>query len=109
MILRKWWLPISVILLIAITLASLLPVPAVGPPNSDKLVHLVSYAVLMFPAAYAANKQPLYYALFYLVWSGGIELIQPAVNRSAEWQDLFANSIGLMIGLMLGRFARRYF
>ena len=105
MVLKKWWLPISICLLTIITISSLIPVPA-GPEGSDKLMHLLCYAGLIFPAAYAANKRPIYFALFFLLWSGGIELIQPLVNRSGEWLDLFANGLGLVLGLALGFVAR---
>ncbi|MGC9519267.1 MAG: hypothetical protein ACP5FP_06375 [Desulfuromonadaceae bacterium] len=31
-----------------------------------------------------------------------IELIQPYVNRYAEWQDMLANTGGIIIGLVSG-------
>lgn len=105
MILSKWWLPVSLLLLLIITAGSLLPVPA-GPPGSDKLMHLVSYGVLMFPAAYAANKYPWVFAIFFFLWSGGIEIIQPYFNRYGEWRDLLANALGLIVGFLLGQLAK---
>lgn len=106
MLLKKWWFPITVILLATITVSALIPVPA-GPAGSDKLVHVLSYAGLMFPAAYAAKNHPVFFVVFFLFWSGGIELIQPLVNRSGEWLDLFANGLGLLLGLGMGLLARR--
>lgn len=105
MILQKWWLPISAIFLMAITIASFLPV-SLGSSGEDKFWHIACYAALVFPSAYAAKKHPLYFAAFFLVWSGCIELIQPYFDRSAEWRDLFVNGIGLALGLIAGLLAR---
>jgi len=40
-------------------------------------------------------------AMFFLGWSGGIELIQPYVNRYAEWGDFAANAAGLACGWLI--------
>jgi len=99
------WLPLSAVILTAITVLSLWPhehLPTV--PGGDKLHHLIAYAALMFPAAL---RHPAFlWAIFllYLCWSGGIELIQPYVNRYGEWLDLVANGSGLLIGLLSASF-----
>ena len=38
--------------------------------------------------------------LFFICWSGAIELIQPFVNRYGEFQDLAANITGLVCGFL---------
>jgi len=98
---QRHWLPISAMILMAITTLSLWPVEYLPPvPGGDKLHHFIAYATLMLPAALG---RPLYLwaiFLFYLFWSSGIELIQPYVNRYGEWLDLAANGTGLLIGLL---------
>ena len=45
--------------------------------------------------------------MFIALWDGAIELIQPFVNRYAEWLDLLANLAGVMIGLIAGSLFKR--
>ena len=85
-----------------ITILSLRPLqklPAV--PGSDKTHHFIAYATLMFPTALRKPKHWQIIVLFFIGWSGAIELIQPYVNRYGELQDLAANIIGLVCGFLL--------
>ncbi|RME59725.1 VanZ family protein [Candidatus Parcubacteria bacterium] len=96
------WIPISAVLLIAITALSLWPLEKLPEvPGGDKLHHAIAYAALMFPAALARPKHLWAIFLFYLAWSGGIELIQPYVNRYGEWMDFAANALGLIATIIL--------
>jgi len=36
-----------------------------------------------------------------IVWSGGIELVQPYVNRHSDWMDLLTNCAGIVIGAVI--------
>ena len=101
-LIKKHSLLVSAILLMLITVLSLTPMahlPAV--PGTDKTHHFIAYAALFFPVALAKPKHWLFIGLFFICWSGAIELIQPYVNRYAEWLDLLANSIGLLCGYLL--------
>lgn len=93
-----------------ITLLSLTPLPSLPEvPGSDKAHHLVAYGALMFPAFISEQKFKFALMLVFALWSGGIELIQPFVNRYGEWLDLAANICGLAIGAVLGwLFAKIY-
>lgn len=102
-VVQRYWQIITVLTLVAITGLSLWPVetlPAV--PGSDKTHHFIAYAALMFPVALRQPRYWLMLGMFFVVWSGMIELIQPYVNRYAEWEDLFANTGGVIIGLLVG-------
>lgn len=55
----------------------------------------------MFGVALRKPKNWLFIAVLFICWSGGIELIQPYVNRYGEWLDLAANVGGLMCGIIL--------
>lgn len=98
---------ITVFLMVIITALSLWPVanlPAV--PGSDKTHHFIAYGALMFPSAlcFLSTKQfkkVMNVAMFFVAYSGAIELIQPYVNRYGEWLDLAANSAGLVCGITL--------
>lgn len=106
---QSLWLPITVIVLAAITTLSLTPMPELPEvPGSDKAHHLVSYAVLMMPAFAVLYVKRLSLMLFFFAWSGAIELIQPHVNRYGEWADLVANGAGLLIGAGIGLTLSRF-
>lgn len=107
---RRYWLPISLSLLTAITILSLYPVahlPSV--PGTDKAHHFIAYGALMFPVALHKPKYWCYIALFFIVWSGAIELIQPYVNRYGEWLDLGANFLGLICGVLLAKLCHYFY
>lgn len=106
---QKWgWLTLLVLALI--TTFSLLPLPQLPDvPGSDKTHHLTAYAMLIFPVALANHKTLPLMVLFFIAWSGAIELIQPFVNRYGEWLDLLANTAGILLGLLLGLLVRILF
>jgi len=99
---KKYWIVLTLITLTAITALSLWPLetlPAV--PGSDKTHHLIAYAVLMFPAALRKPTHWKLVGLFFIAYSGMIELIQPYVNRYGEWLDMAANTAGVLCGLLI--------
>jgi len=107
---RRHWLPVSALLLTIITILSLWPLEELPEmPGGDKLHHAIAYAALMFPAALKKPQHLWAVFLFYLGWSGGIELIQPYVNRYGEWNDLAANGAGLVIGWLAAGYFNRNF
>ncbi|EAT16849.1 VanZ family protein [Desulfuromonas acetoxidans] len=101
-IVKTYWISLTLLVLTAITLLSLWPLdslPAV--PGTDKTHHFIAYACLMLPTAL---RKPTYwraYGVFFIAYSGAIELIQPYVNRYGEWMDLFANSTGVLCGVLI--------
>ncbi len=104
MFISKQWLGLTVVTLTAITALSLWPASALpSVPGSDKTHHFISYALLMFPVALAKPKHWYFIAIFFIVYSGMIEIIQPYVNRYGEWLDLLANSIGVMLAILLAQ------
>ena len=99
------WKPLTAIILIAIASASLTPLRELPLPDLllwDKVQHLIAYAVLALPVAFAAPRRWRLWILAFLAFSAGIELIQPAVNRYGEWKDLVANTAGLVAGSITG-------
>ncbi len=104
-IVKKHWIAITLLILTAISVLSLWPLenlPSV--PGSDKTHHFLAYAALMFPTAL---RRPNYWkviGLFFIIYSGAIEIVQPYVNRYGEWLDLLANAGGLFCGLVIATF-----
>ena len=102
-LIQKHWLNLTFFLLSAITVLSLTPLPELPPvPGSDKTHHFIAYGALMLPTAIKKPKNWLIITLFFIGWSGAIELIQPMVNRYGELLDLVANIGGLVCGWLLG-------
>lgn len=107
---RIYWIAITLITLSAITALSLWPLEKLpSVPGSDKAHHFIAYAVLMFPTVL---RKPGYWplmGLFFIGWSGAIELVQPYVNRYGEWPDMIANTTGLVCGLLAAQLTNRFF
>jgi len=102
------WLAITLCLLAVVTFVSLRPLHIVLPPNSDKTMHFIVYAIVALPVALASPRNLIGVLFGIAVWSGVIELIQPYVGRYGEWMDLFANIGGIAIGAMLGLAVMRF-
>jgi len=109
-LIKKHWILLSLLFWIFVSIISLVPLPELPElPGNDKTGHLVAYAVLALPVSIALPKKWYWILLFFLFWSGVIELIQPYVNRHGEWLDFAANGVGISLGLMVGRIANRLF
>ncbi len=103
-----YWLPITLVNLVAITTLSLWPLETLPQvPGSDKTHHLVAYAALMLPVAIRKPCGWLWIALLFVGWSGVIELVQPYLNRYGEWLDMAANSAGVFCGWLVAQLLNR--
>lgn len=102
--LSVYWLAITTVLLTAITVLSLTPLDELpAAPGSDKLHHLLAYAALSIPLSLRKPKYWWLIVIFFLAYSGLIEIIQPYVNRYGEWLDMAANSIGIILGICVAK------
>ena len=113
--------PLTCLCVLVIWIICLIPLPETsldGVPFVDKWTHIAMYAVLtsLFWIEYwrytyrhaAFSTQRLWIISFIvpILMSGVIELVQfycTGGNRSGEWLDFFANSLGTVVGLLLGR------
>ena len=101
---RRYWILITLFTLTIIIVLSLYPLEQLpSVPGKDKTHHFIAYAALMFPTALKKPKYGILITLFFVGCSGGIELIQPYVNRYGEFQDLAANVAGLICGFLLAQ------
>lgn len=74
------------------------------PDGSDKIVHIFAFTVLSFPLAQTKRFGLLPVLFGASIFGGTIELVQPWFNRSAEPEDWVADCIGVILGIVLGRF-----
>ncbi|HFS85046.1 MAG TPA: VanZ family protein [Epsilonproteobacteria bacterium] len=103
----RYWIILTSINLVLITLLSLSPLPELPEvPGTDKTHHFIAYAVLMFPTALTRPRYWQEIALLFILYSGLIELIQPYVNRYGEWLDLLANTTGILLAIVLAAIFR---
>ena len=94
----------TIIIAFAIGLATLTPVETL--PNvsgSDKLYHLISFAILTLPIAVIRQKAMWVILSLSIAFGGAIEVTQPLVNRNCEMTDLFANACGAVLGILAGK------
>ena len=98
---EKYWLIVTVCLFLIITGLSLWRLDIPSAPGSDKIHHLIAYAALVFPVALRQPNRWLWFVVFFIGYSGLIELIQPYVNRYGEWLDMLANTAGVVCGVAL--------
>lgn len=109
--------PISLFLVVAIWIICLIPIPETpldNVPMIDKWTHFVMYGSLcsVIFAEYANHhikpnikRLAICGVLLPIIMGGLIELAQAYCtggNRSGDWIDWIANSIGVMIGTAIG-------
>lgn len=101
---KNSWKTLTLVFLTAITFLSLMPADVTpSAPGTDKVHHFIAYAMLMLPIALRKPANWIIWGLFFILCSGAIELIQPLVNRYAEWMDMLANSSGVVCGVIIAR------
>lgn len=71
-------------------------------PGSDKLHHFAAFALLTFPMIAHRPSAALWVLPLSIAYGGAIELIQPNVDRHAEWADFFADTAGALTGAVAG-------
>jgi VanZ family protein len=96
---------------IALAIIGLSLAPGAGAPSDDgmldKLLHAVAYALLVLPLVLARPGVAVVAVVLATGMGGVVELIQPHVGRSGEWQDALANLVGATAGAGLAFGLRR--
>lgn len=116
---RKY--PLSLVIVVTIFYLSLFTPPKTDIneiPHIDKVAHLCMYGglCLILWLEYLRNHTTLNWK--HIIWggiiapiatSGGIELLQAycTENRSGDWADFIANSIGVGLGALTGYYLLR--
>ena len=110
----KLYLPAIVLLLIIIVLSGYSgeQLPKMPVWQFDKFIHTLMYGVLSTCLLIPYSKQFLdkenrfkigsYIILFGIIYGGLMEILQLNIfiNRSGNWYDFFANSLGAFLGVL---------
>lgn len=102
---RRLWFGVGIAIALAIAVVCLLPGSKLPDVRvSDKLEHLVAFAMLAFWFGSILVRRDFFWLAVALIAFGGlIELAQGAMRygREADIRDLLADSIGVLLGLAL--------
>jgi len=106
MILWRWLLAIAMLALLVLSLMpAAIPVPSTG---WDKSNHALGFAVLAFLAYWAWQGRIPLSLLGLLGYGAVIEVLQSLTpDRMAEWSDLWADGVGLLVGTAVARLLQR--
>ena len=101
---RKIDIYATVVIAVLIGLATLTPVEKMPDVSgSDKLYHLISFAILTLPIAVIRPKAVWVIFILSVGYGGAIELLQPLVNRNCELADFLADASGALLGMALSK------
>jgi VanZ family protein len=107
---RRAWRMVLAALLAAASWLAFMPQPP-GVPGGDKLHHLLGFAVLTFVGALGYPprwRTLLTVALALLLYGAFVEAVQSQLPwRSAEWADLLADGLGVLLGATAAVLLRR--
>ena len=103
-------IPVTLIVTTVLTVAMLWPIhqPPPAPDGTDKLVHLVAFAVLAFPLARTGRFGLVPVFVGASAFGGIIEVLQPSFGRSADMQDWIADIVGVALGIILALVYRKF-
>lgn len=93
---------------LGVTVLSVVPAPQIDGLESDKVRHLIAYAVLsllLVPSlsVYGRTQTRLGAGLALLILYGVlIEVLQHYIGRQFDFRDMAANAIGVFVGASVG-------
>ena len=115
--------PVSLLIIAAVVYLSFFTVPSTDlndVPNIDKVVHICMYLGmsgmlwLEFLRAHHKDGTPIWHAwlgacVCPVLFSGLVELLQAycTTNRSGDWPDFAANTVGVLLASAVGQFLFR--
>lgn len=96
---------LTLILALLILFLSLQP-PGEGDTKllvSDKLLHFIAYGAMVLPVSLNRIFPQLLVFIIAFIYGGCIELVQPFWGREADIMDLWANTAGIILGILIAR------
>jgi len=99
------WSFIFFITAAAVLVLALIPNNATLPTTGwDKSNHLIAFGVLAYLGHKAFSQNTLKLILGLIAFGGLIEVLQTLTPaRFGEWEDLLADSVGVLLGLLLAK------
>lgn len=103
-----WRWAFGSVALVVLVLALMPPVPHMPTTGWDKANHLLAFAVLAWLGIHAYPQRMASVLSGLLAYGVLIEILQSFTTyRSADWHDLLADGLGLLLGWLLTRMQRR--
>ena len=102
------YLTIALALTILIGMLATISEVTIAPAGTDKIIHSVAFAALVFPLA--QTKRIRLFLLFTSAsfFAGIIEVIQPYFGRNADINDWFADIFGIASGMGMAKIYTRF-
>ncbi len=98
---RKAWLALGIVWLLAVWVLSLMPVPPLAQEVNDKIEHAATYALLMLWWGQLGYR-PLRVGLALIVMGIAIEFAQALTPyRSFDAHDMLANALGVSVASLM--------
>ena len=103
-----WIWAFGSVALVVLVLALMSPVPHMPTTGWDKANHLLAFAVLAWLGCCAYTQRLALVLSGLLAYGALIEILQSFTSyRFADWHDLSADGLGLVLGWLLTRMQRR--
>jgi VanZ family protein len=103
-----WVWAFGSVALVVLVLALMPPVPHMPTTGWDKANHLLAFAVLAWLGIHAYPQRMASVLSGLLAYGALIEILQSFTTyRSADWHDLWADGLGLVLGWLLTRMQQR--
>ena len=96
-VLRFFDIYLTIVLALIIVIGMLAPINEVtnAPAGTDKIIHFVAFAALVFPLTLTKRIGLFPLFIFASLFGGIIEIIQPSFGRSADINDWFTDIFGI--------------
>ncbi len=104
--LEKIGFALSLLLACAVSLMLFMPLSGVPAPRLiglDKLAHFLMFFLIALPGLSAAPRIWPWFVPLLICYGGVTELVQPNFGRGREWGDFFANALGVLAAIPVGR------
>jgi VanZ family protein len=107
-VLKLFDIYLTIFLALIIVIGMLAPISEVNtaPAGTDKIVHALAFAALVFPMAITKRIGLFPLFIFASLFGGIIEILQPSFGRSADIIDWLADSVGVICGIAVRNIIR---
>jgi hypothetical protein len=101
---KFFYIYLTIVLALIILIGMLAPISEVttAPAGTDKIIHIVAFAALVFPLALTKRIGLFRLFIFASLFGGVIEIIQPSFGRDIDFYDWVSDNLGILCGFGLG-------